>query len=134
MTDANIELGDIHWLMDILQNIDVGLVVLDRDYNIQLWNGFMESHSGLSPHRKPAVKICLNCSVKFARDWFMKKSRAGFSAENPHLHYLGATALFIPLQKLPPDYRPCVRDVSEHQHYSAGIHRPQRQPYLCDYL
>merc|ERR1712000_205888 len=49
MSEANIELGDIHWLMDILQNIDVGLVVLDRNYDIQLWNGFMESHSGLSP-------------------------------------------------------------------------------------
>ena len=36
MSDANIELGDIHWLMDILQNIDVGLVVLDRQYDIQL--------------------------------------------------------------------------------------------------
>jgi len=37
---------DIHWLMDILQNIDVGLVVLDRNYEVQLWNAFMEGHSG----------------------------------------------------------------------------------------
>ena len=40
---------DIHWLMDILQNIDVGLVVLDRNYEVQLWNAFMEGHSGVSP-------------------------------------------------------------------------------------
>ena len=45
MSETHIEIGDIHWLMDILQNIDVGLVVLDRDYNIHVWNGFMESHS-----------------------------------------------------------------------------------------
>lgn len=42
---------DLHRLMDILQNIDVGLVVIDRDYNVQLWNSFMESHSGLTPQQ-----------------------------------------------------------------------------------
>lgn len=41
-----IELDDFHWLMDILQTIDVGLVVIDRQYQVQLWNGFMENHSG----------------------------------------------------------------------------------------
>lgn len=43
----NIELKDIHWLIDMIQNIDVGLVVLDLDMNIKVWNGFMENHSGL---------------------------------------------------------------------------------------
>jgi PAS domain-containing protein len=32
--------------MNIVQNLDVGLVVLDKAYRIQVWNGFMESHSG----------------------------------------------------------------------------------------
>jgi diguanylate cyclase (GGDEF)-like protein len=36
---------ELHWLMDILQNIDVGLVILDQDYNVELWNGFMQNHS-----------------------------------------------------------------------------------------
>ena len=49
MSQGQIEITDIHWLMDILQNIDVGLVVLDTDYNIHLWNAFMDSHSGISP-------------------------------------------------------------------------------------
>lgn len=40
------ELDDFHWLLDILQTIDVGLVVIDRHYQIQLWNGFMENPSG----------------------------------------------------------------------------------------
>ncbi len=40
------ELDDFHWLLDILQTIDVGLVVIDRQYQVQLWNGFMENHSG----------------------------------------------------------------------------------------
>ena len=40
------EIREFHWLMNIVQNLDVGLVVLDREYRIQVWNGFMESHSG----------------------------------------------------------------------------------------
>ncbi len=42
MSDAPTE---FHWLMEILQTIDVGLVVLDRNYRVKLWNSFMENHS-----------------------------------------------------------------------------------------
>ncbi len=42
-------LNDFHWLMDVLNNIDVGLVILDKDYNIQLWNSFMQNHSARTP-------------------------------------------------------------------------------------
>lgn len=38
-------LNEFHWLMDVLHNIDVGLVVLDRNMHIKLWNGFMQNHS-----------------------------------------------------------------------------------------
>ena len=44
---TSIELKDIHWLIDMVQNIDVGLVVIDLEMNVQVWNGFMENHSGL---------------------------------------------------------------------------------------
>lgn len=42
-------LSDFHWLVDVLNNIDVGLVILDREYNIQLWNSFMQNHSARTP-------------------------------------------------------------------------------------
>ena len=77
MSDSNIEIGDIHWLMDILQNIDVGLVVLDRNYNIQLWNGFMESHSGISPQNAKDQNLFALCP-EIPRDWFVRKSEAVF--------------------------------------------------------
>lgn len=38
-------LNEFHWLMDILHSIDVGLVVLDLDFKVKLWNGFMQNHS-----------------------------------------------------------------------------------------
>lgn len=49
MTNPVSEIAEIHWLIDTLQNVDIGLTILDRNYSIQLWNGFMENHSGLRP-------------------------------------------------------------------------------------
>jgi diguanylate cyclase len=46
MTSSSFDIGEFHWLMDMLQSIDVGLVVLDQDLNIQLWNSFMTNYSG----------------------------------------------------------------------------------------
>ena len=44
---AKIEITELHWMMDMLQSIDVGLIVLDRDYTVQVWNSFMANHSGI---------------------------------------------------------------------------------------
>lgn len=40
------EIREFHWLANIIQTLDVGLVVIDKETRIQIWNGFMESHSG----------------------------------------------------------------------------------------
>ncbi|GIU43167.1 GGDEF domain-containing protein [Shewanella algidipiscicola] len=50
MTYDKSTMNELHWLIDMVQTIEVGLVVLDRNYDIQLWNGFMENHSGISPN------------------------------------------------------------------------------------
>ncbi|RBP81162.1 sensor domain-containing diguanylate cyclase [Marinomonas rhizomae] len=42
------EMMELHWLFDMLQHIDVGLVVLNEKYEVKLWNSFMENHSGMS--------------------------------------------------------------------------------------
>ncbi|MCW8999697.1 MAG: PAS domain-containing protein, partial [Kangiellaceae bacterium] len=47
MSDNIEQLKEFHWMMDMLQNIDVGLIVLNQNNEIQLWNSFMENHSGM---------------------------------------------------------------------------------------
>lgn len=42
------EIREVHWLMDMITHIDLGLVVFDRDGRVKLWNHFMENHSGFS--------------------------------------------------------------------------------------
>lgn len=46
-----IDIREVHWLLDIVQCIDVGVVVLDREHRIEVWNAFMENHSGISPEQ-----------------------------------------------------------------------------------
>jgi diguanylate cyclase (GGDEF)-like protein/PAS domain S-box-containing protein len=45
-----IDIRELHWLLTITQSIDVGVVVLDRQYQVQVWNTFMENRSGVLPY------------------------------------------------------------------------------------
>lgn len=38
----------LEWLLDIFRSIDVGVVIVERDYKIKLWNSFMANHSGIA--------------------------------------------------------------------------------------
>lgn len=38
----------LHLIMQLLQTLDNGLILLDNNHDIQLWNSFMENHSGIS--------------------------------------------------------------------------------------
>lgn len=68
---------EFHWLMDILQTIDVGLVVLDKKYTIKLWNGFMENHSGLRPDQTKGKNL-FNLFPEIDEAWFKKKADTVF--------------------------------------------------------
>ncbi len=81
MAHGSIDIHEIHWLMDMLQSIDVGLVVVDRQYRVQLWNSFMENHSG----RRPEGVIGKNLLELFPdipADWFRRKAEAVFLLRN----------------------------------------------------
>ena len=45
--NSTIDISDFHWLLGMLDGIDVGLIVLNKDFKIQVWNRFMSAHSGL---------------------------------------------------------------------------------------
>ena len=75
------QLNELHWLMEMLHTIDVGLVVLDRDYSIQIWNGFMENHSGLLP-REVKGKILFDLFDEIPEDWFRRKAESVFLLKN----------------------------------------------------
>ena len=45
----SLDIKEMHWFMDMVQSIDVGIVVVDKNYNVDVWNTFMQNHSGMSP-------------------------------------------------------------------------------------
>lgn len=72
MTDQITDLSDFHWLMDMIETIEVGLVVLDRDYRVQVWNSFMENHSGVTPSRI-RDKVIFDAFPDIPKDWLKRK-------------------------------------------------------------
>ena len=78
---ANLEMNEIHWLMDMFNTVDVGLVVLDRDYKVCIWNGFMENHSGLLPSAVKG-KDLFDLFPVIDEKWFRSKSESVFVLKN----------------------------------------------------
>ena len=81
MPEQSIDIKDFHWLMDMLQTIDVGLVVIDHDYKIQVWNGFMANHSGLSAD-KTMEKNLFELFKEIPERWFRRKAESVFVLKN----------------------------------------------------
>ena len=76
-----IDIKEFHWMLDMIQHLDVGLIVLDKNYNVSVWNSFMENHSGYSP----ADVIGNNLFKVFSdipEDWFRRKAESVFLLKN----------------------------------------------------
>lgn len=79
--DSNKLFDDVHWQMDILQNIDVGLVVMDENYTIDVWNSFMQNHSGKAPE-KVLGKSLFEAFPELPEVWFKHKAQSVFVLQN----------------------------------------------------
>ncbi len=82
MSTGDIEVREFHWLMDLLQTIDVGLIVIDQEYRVRLWNSFMQNHSG---HTATAVMggDLFQIFPEIEEDWFRRKADQVFLLESP---------------------------------------------------
>jgi diguanylate cyclase (GGDEF)-like protein len=69
---GKLDISEIHWLMDLLDSIDVGLMVLDRDFHVHVWNGFMTSHSGQGAERVVG-KSLFAVFPSVPKAWFQRK-------------------------------------------------------------
>ena len=71
------EVLEFHWVIDMLQTVDVGLVVLDRQFKVKMWNGFMESHSGKLPS-EVRDKTLFELFPDINSQWFAQKTKPVF--------------------------------------------------------
>ncbi|MGI1678309.1 MAG: diguanylate cyclase [Cellvibrionaceae bacterium] len=81
LSNQNNELHEFHWLLDVLQNIGAGLVVMDRNYKITLWNGFMQNHSALMP-TEVMGKTIFSLFPELPEKWFKRKAQSVFMLHN----------------------------------------------------
>lgn len=72
MSSAVDEMLELHWLFDMIQTIDVGLVVLNTDFEVELWNGFMENHSGITSSSAKG-KSLFSMFEDIPADWLKNK-------------------------------------------------------------
>ncbi len=79
--DNQNSLNEFHWIMDMVQTIDAGLVVLDKNFKVQLWNGFMSNHSGLSP-RKVQDTVLFEHFPELPETWLRSKIESVFLLKN----------------------------------------------------
>lgn len=71
MSEPN-SLSELHWLLAIVQNIDVGVVVMDRQYRIDVWNTFMENRSGRLPE-EARKRSFFELFPEVDEKWFRRK-------------------------------------------------------------
>jgi len=81
MENGQAEFKEFHWLMEMIQTIDVGLVVLDREYSVQVWNDFMANHSGKLPH-EVIGKNLFRIFDSIPEAWFRHKVDSVFLLKN----------------------------------------------------
>jgi diguanylate cyclase (GGDEF)-like protein len=79
--EQTVDLEQFHWLLEILHSIDVGLVVLDRNYRVRLWNAFMENHSGLRPAQVRDRNL-FELFPDIPEAWFRSKAESVFLLDN----------------------------------------------------
>lgn len=73
MTDQS--MNESHWMLGMLDSINVGLVVIDLNYRIQMWNDFMENLSGQTAS-KVLNKVVYELFPEIPEQWFKNKVKS----------------------------------------------------------
>ena len=75
-------LSEMHWKHDLLGSIEVGIVVLDKAFNVQVWNQFMENHSSIVPGMIQNKNL-FEFFPEIDEEWFTRKAAPAFSLKSP---------------------------------------------------
>lgn len=82
MSQTASELADLHWQYDLLGSIEVGIVVVNRDFTVEMWNQFMENHSGKLPSDVVGQSL-FSLFPEIDSDWLKRKAQPVFDLNTP---------------------------------------------------
>lgn len=72
------DMNDLHMKLNILAAIDVGIVVVDRQFSISMWNEFMANHSGKRPSEVQGRNL-FAVAPEIDQAWFQRKAERTFN-------------------------------------------------------
>lgn len=75
-------LAEMHWKHDLLGSIEVGIVVLDKEFKVHVWNQFMENHSSIVPGMIQDKNL-FEFFPEIDKEWFTRKAAPAFSLKSP---------------------------------------------------
>ena len=61
----------------VVERVGLGIFVVDRDMNVQMWNRFMHEHSGLSAQQVIGRSL-FDSFPELPRDWLTRKVKSVF--------------------------------------------------------
>lgn len=73
---------ELHWLLDIIQSSNIGIVVLDRELRVEVFNRFMQSHSGIAPEQAIG-KTLTDLFPELPEQWLWRRARTVFDLGIP---------------------------------------------------
>ncbi|VAW96130.1 diguanylate cyclase (GGDEF domain) with PAS/PAC sensor [hydrothermal vent metagenome] len=78
---SEIDVKEVQRLMGMLRSIDVGLIVLDENFTIKVWNDFMTNHSGIRGEHVVGTNL-FDRFNGLPEDWLRNKTRSVFQLNN----------------------------------------------------
>lgn len=73
---------ELHWLLDVIQSSNIGIVVLDRSLKVEVFNRFMQAHSGISPEKAIGESI-LSLFSELPEQWLVRRVQSVFELGIP---------------------------------------------------
>ncbi|MDX1491518.1 MAG: diguanylate cyclase [Pseudohongiellaceae bacterium] len=79
--DDDSEVARLHLIMQLLQTVDAGLILLNEALEVQLWNSFMENHSGIRTSEARGKKL-FSLFPALPQKWLNKKIESVFKLQS----------------------------------------------------
>lgn len=73
---------DLHWLLDIIQSTNIGILVLDQHFTIEIYNRFMQVHSDINAEDVIGENI-FSVFPYLKDDWFIRRVKSVFELGVP---------------------------------------------------
>lgn len=80
MTNANLQ--TLPWQQELLRSLEVGIVVLNEHFQVEVWNQFMENHSDVRPAQICGQSLFAHFD-EIDEDWLRAKAEPVFNLQTP---------------------------------------------------